>query len=543
MVVLDWAYMQHFSLFRTLAHKRWSERLGPTTEPFGGVALQLGVSVLSTAFITGVGRLFEAQLHLPGVVMLFFLGVVLCAYGSGVYASGLSALLSVGAFNYFFVEPRHSLLVDAAESWLTLAGLLFLSALISSLTLRLQMATQRAQWQQTQSEQARQLLEFLIGLDARETMLQVAANLMSELLGGAVQVLSPGPDSAQRLAAQGTPFEVDHRLLNWVLANGAMAGWGTVREGHRPYVCVPVESPATQACVLCFQPHPQQAFGVAPSRQALLDTLRILCQQLGLALQRERAIRDAREAWTAKEQESLRNTFLTSVAHDLRTPLASILAAATALKSTQHGHSGEHATRLLEAIGTEVRQMAKITDNVLTMVRLTESHESPLRADWESLEEIIGDVVSRHRQRDFLHVPLTIRTQVPADLPLVRVDGPLISQFIDNVLDNAARHAPQGQVDIRVRSQGENLVLDVEDNGPGFPSALSGLLTARFHRGDDVSDRRGFGLGLTICQAIAQAHQGELTLAGRLDGKTGARVSLTLGFPRQPTLQTLEMPT
>lgn len=533
--------MQHFLRFRTLAHRHWSDRLGPATEPFGGVALQVGVSVLSTAFITCVGRFFEAQLHLPGVVMLFFLGVVLCAYGSGVYASGLSALLSVGAFNYFFVAPRHSLLVDATESWLTLAGLLFLSALVSSLTLRLQMATHRAQWQQTQSEQARQLLEFLIGLDSRETMLQVAADRMSILLKGVVQVLSTDTEGANQLVSYGTVFDVDHNVINEVLARGHVIGWGTTHEGHLPYVCVPIEWPPSQPCVLCFEPDLQQTSAVAPSRQALIDTLHILCQQLGLALQRERAIRDAREAWKAKEQESLRNTFLTSVAHDLRTPLASILAAATALKSTQQGIHGEHAPRLLEAIGTEVRQMAKITDNVLTMVRLTENHESSLRADWESLEEIIGDVVSRHRQRDFLHVPLTIRTHVPTDLPLLRVDGPLISQFMDNVLDNAARHAPKGQVDIRVRLEGNHLVLDVEDTGPGFPSALPGLLTARFHRGDDVSDQRGFGLGLTICQAIAQAHQGTLTLAGRLDGQAGARVSLTLSFPLQPALQTLEM--
>jgi two-component system, OmpR family, sensor histidine kinase KdpD len=117
--------------------------------------------------------------------------------------------------------------------------------------------------------------------------------------------------------------------------------------------------------------------------------------------------------------------------------------------------------------------MAKITDNVLTMVRLTEGPDSPLRADWESLEEIIGDVVSRHRQRDFMNVPLSIRTHVPADLPLVWVDGPLISQFLDNVLDNAARHAPQGVVDIRVRTSEEGWVLDVEDAWPGFLSALA----------------------------------------------------------------------
>jgi two-component system sensor histidine kinase KdpD len=168
------------------------------------------------------------------------------------------------------------------------------------------------------------------------------------------------------------------------------------------------------------------------------------------------------------------------------------------------------------------------------MVRLTEAHESPLRADWESLEEIIGDVVSRHRQREFMGGPVSIQTHVPADLPLVWVDGPLISQWLDNVLDNADRYAPQGTVDIGVRVLGERWALDVEDHGPGFSDALPGLLTARFHRGDDVSDRRGFGLGLTICQAIAQAHGAELALSARLDGQPGARVSLTLAFPLQP---------
>jgi K+-sensing histidine kinase KdpD len=117
----------------------------------------------------------------------------------------------------------------------------------------------------------------------------------------------------------------------------------------------------------------------------------------------------------------------------------------------------------------------------------------------------------------------------------VWVDGPLISQWLDNVLDNAARYAPKGLVDIRVRVLGDRWALDVEDHGPGFSDALPGLLTARFHRGDDVSDRRGFGLGLTICQAIAHAHGAALALSARLDGQPGARVSLTLDFPDQPT--------
>jgi two-component system, OmpR family, sensor histidine kinase KdpD len=507
-------------------------RWGPTTEPFGSVPLQLGVAIGSVGLITVLARGLEDWLHLPGVAMLFFLGVVLCAYGSGVFASGLSALLSVGAFNYFFVEPRHSLLVDATESWLTLAGLLCLSALVSSLTLRLQMATRRAQWQQAQSDQARDLLEALMGLDSRQAMLAVAAQRVGQWLKGSVSLWVAQSPSMSLAAEYGHAFDVNPQVLNGVLAQGAMVGWATEHASDAPYVCVPVETSPAHACVLCFLPEPEEGTSLVPAER--LDSLRMQCQQLRLALQRERALRDAQDAWTAKEQESLRNTFLTSVAHDLRTPLASILAAATALKSDQLALGSTQAPRLLEAIGSEVRQMAKITDNVLTMVRLTEAHESPLRADWESLEEIIGDVVSRHRQRDFMDGPVVIQTHVPADLPLVWVDGPLISQWLDNVLDNAARHAPRQVVDIGVRVLGDRWALDVEDHGPGFSDALPGLLTARFHRGDDVGDRRGFGLGLTICQAIAQAHGAELCLSGRLDGQSGARASLILAFPIQP---------
>ena len=515
------------------APRQWGERWGPATEPFGGVPLQIGVAIFSVVLITLMGRAFETWLHLPGVVMLFFLGVVLCAYGSGVFASGLSALLSVGAFNYFFVEPRHSLLVDATESWLTLAGLLFLSALVSSLTLRLQMATRRAQWQQSQSDQARDMLQALIGLASREAMLKEAAQRVSRWLHGSVKVWTAQREGMTLVAEHGLPFEVDSWVLDRVVRHATMAGWGVEPAQEVPYVCVPVEPSLEHACVLCFMPHAVEGSSHEP--KDVLDSLHILCQQLGLAMQRERALRDAQDAWTAKEQESLRNTFLTSVAHDLRTPLASILAAATALKSDQMAVGSAQAPRLLDAIGSEVRQMAKITDNVLTMVRLTEAHESPLRADWESLEEIIGDVVSRHRQRDFMDGPIAIQTHVPADLPLVWVDGPLISQWLDNVLDNAARYASQGVVDIRVRVLGDQWALDVEDHGPGFSDTLPGLLTARFHRGDDVSDRRGFGLGLTICQAIAQAHGADLHLSGRLDGQRGAHVSMTLAFPHQPT--------
>lgn len=351
--------------------KPWSDWLAPAAEPFAHPLRQVAVAVLTTGLVLLLGRGLEPGLHQTGVVMLLFMAVVLCAYGSGVYASGLCALLSVGGFNYFFVAPRHSMRVDAPESWLTLAGLLLLSALVSSLTFRLQ-----------------------------------------------------------------------------------------------------------------------------------------------------RAMQKAREALSAREREALRSTFLTSIAHDLRSPLASILAATASLKA------GAPAAPLLGLVEREVRHMADIADNVLTLVRLGETQDNPLRADWQSLEEIIGSALNRHRQRPQGERVVRIATRVPAALPWVWADGPLLSQWLDNLLENAVRHAPGSQVEVGVEQQGQALVMHVQDNGPGYPRPWTGLATARLTRGDRQPGRSGLGLGLAICQAIADAHQAPFELGARLDGQPGARASI-----------------
>jgi two-component system, OmpR family, sensor histidine kinase KdpD len=503
--------------------ERWSRYWQPAHEPFGGVARQVVVAVLTTTGITLLARGMEPWLHLPGVVMLFFLAVVLSAYGSGVYASGLCAILSVGAFNYFFVEPRHSLLVDAPESWLTLAGLLMLSALVSSLTLRLQMATRHARAQQQQAEQARQMLERLVGLDSRDEMLRVACSRMGHALDADIQMLEPQAVATWTLhTAYGERWVLDQVVIAETSRQGRPSPW--IHELVPPYVCMPLEPAPGPGLVLSARPRWRLSATASGYPSDWMDVLRVLSQQLGLALQRERATRQAQEARTAKEREALRNTFLTSVAHDLRSPLASILAATSSMKTAP---AGQHPA-LLDLVEREVRHMSNITDNVLTLVRLTDAPDTPLLADWESLEEIIGSVLVRHRQRHLHAHPMQVTTRVPSGLPWVWVDGPLLSQWLDNLLDNAARYAPGSSVEVMVERQGQGLVLHVQDRGGGYPLPWTGLLTARFVRGDQQSPGSGFGLGLSICQAIADAHHARFELGVRTDGLSGARASIWL---------------
>ncbi len=232
------------------------------------------------------------------------------------------------------------------------------------------------------------------------------------------------------------------------------------------------------------------------------------------------------------ETERIRNALLSSISHDLRTPLAVIAGASSSLAEGGERMAVDERRALAQSIFRESQEMSELVAKVLQMTRL-ESGGLTLERDWCSIGEIAASVLRRLKPRLAEHM---VMVDLPPDLPLARVDGALIEQALANLLENAARHTPPRTL-IRLRAQvgdGE-LTVSVEDFGPGLPEGSLERLFDKFHPGR----RGGVGLGLAICRAIVTLHGGRIW-AERLPGVgTAFRFSLALETPPEMPVEAL----
>lgn len=509
--------------------------LTPSIAPLDRLPFQVFFALILIAIATAIAFILEPALHLSGIVSIYFLVVVVSAYWGGVYAAGFSVILAVSLLNFFFIEPRHTLFVETVQSWATLAGLLIVSTLMTSLTFHIQRAREMADQERLRSNAARDMLEKLVSLDTAHDIQIAGCEEVFNQLGLPTQVVELRGEGFTCIMASGVPFNIDESAIRFALARELAIGPCSGELQDKFFWCVPLIRPSGFPCaiVVCCESHISRT---SHEPHSFLDTsfhfLLLLAQQINLALNHEQSLRREMQAIRDKEEESLRNTLLASVAHDLRNPLSSILGAATSLMSTEVDLSKSKRDRLLSSIRDEALQISKVTDNVLTMVRL-QVGTNALKADWQSIEEIVGGVVSRHRRRDGI-ARLDIRTRIESDLPLVWGDAALLSQMLDNLLDNAQKYvSDDALVMISAAVDDEFVELVVEDFGNGFPSPVVGRLSEKFARGSETNEKPGLGLGLAICESIIQAHRGELILENRLSGGSGAVVRVRVPTERK----------
>ena len=233
------------------------------------------------------------------------------------------------------------------------------------------------------------------------------------------------------------------------------------------------------------------------------------------------------------ETERIRGTLLASISHDLRTPLAVLAGASSGLAESGERMSAEERTALAQSLYRQARDMSDLVAKVLQMTRL-ESGAIELTREWVALSEIAEAVIGRLGERLATH---RLIVELPADLPLVRVDAMLIEQALGNLLENAARHTPSDTlVRLRAERAGAELVVSVEDFGPGLPEVELERVFAKFSHAGGESTAGGIGLGLAICRAIVRLHGGRAWAEQMSGGFTAFRFSLPLEpAPAAPT--------
>jgi two-component system sensor histidine kinase KdpD len=491
------------------------------TESLVGAAFRAAGIVTVT---TGLAALARALLQVEDVEMVFLLGVMATALLSGRRAAIVAAALSVAVFNFLFVPPFYTLDVADPRYITTFATMFVVSLVIGTLVLRL-----------------REQREAALGRERRMSALHAASRDLSTAVDVRDIATAACRGAAKALAAEAVWFDVSaggavtplvaeppssgagadaEDVARLVASCGEPAGVGTDRIGDEPVLCVPVRSFGGPAAVLAVRP-PE---GSVPTRNQR-ELLEALAQGAALALDRVRHSDDARRAASDADREALRSQLLSSVSHDLRTPLATITGAATALRE---GPDLDPDTRreLTESIVDEAERLERLVANLLDMTRLDQGAVVP-RRDWVPADEVVGSALTR---LDRMLAGRRVRTELDPHLPLLSVDPVLLEQLFVNLLENAIKYTPPGsEIAVTANVVGESIQLDVSDRGPGIPTGDEERIFERFHRGDAPAVR-GFGLGLPIARAIARAHGGQLTAATRDGG--GAVFRLALPLPR-----------
>lgn len=486
------------------------------------------IGVLVWLLAWAVLLVFRQSDDLLNLTMVLVLASALSALWLPPAVSLSASLVSSMVFNFMFVQPRgqfaHSLDEHHEFVLITVGALSWIIAWL--------MAGQRELAAQERiyalrAEQLQSLGDRLRDADDPRDVAPHLQTALALLLGHPVALwVQPGPEDpmGDGLWLGSVVDEQRNKLLN-------CARDGAGQTADPDAWCLPLRGR-------------RAGFGAVhlslPQREAVLSLhshAQAMCDQMGLALERQVATHAAAVAQQEAHAQQLRSTLLTAISHDYRTPLSTILGAASSLKDQADRLKPGQRQHLLDVIVDEVQQLACVTNNTLQIARL-DSPGVSLHLDWESAEEMIGTVLRRARQRDPTQV---IHARVEEGLPLLRCDAVLMVQLLDNLVDNAFKHGGADEpVEIVATREADRLLLAVRDRGPGVPTAWRERVFDIFARVGQAGDatpksdqmvRRGAGLGLAVCRIIARVHGGELTLRARLGGGSSLECRLPLEPP------------
>jgi two-component system sensor histidine kinase KdpD len=463
------------------------------------------------------------QMDLPNIVMIYLAGATIAGLWLGRGPSACIALVNAVAFDFFFVPPRYAFGFGSVQYLITFGVMLCTALLISTLTDRVRRQTRIAGARERRTALLYAMSRELAASRGRDDMARVAVRHVAEVFQCQAVVLLPDAHGQLSLPHH-PPLDASFRkpdlaVAQWVADHGSRAGLGCNTLPNARGLYIPLGSAAPAAGVLAVLPI-RSGRVLPPEQGHLLDTF---AAQIALALERARLAETAEASSLAAERESLRNTLLASISHDLRTPLSVIAGAASAL--SQQGGRIDESVRLdlARSIETKAREMAELVGNVLELMRW-QSGQHDLRRDWQTVDDLIGAAL---RQLEDKLGSRGLELRLPADLPPVHVDAQLIVQLFVNLLDNVAKYTPEGShVTIEASLDGDLVRIAVEDDGPGLPPGDPERLFEKFQRGKGEGPVTGVGLGLAICRAIVQAHGGEIAARHRQGG--GACFTLTL---------------
>jgi two-component system sensor histidine kinase KdpD len=471
-------------------------------------------TLVITGATTGLAGLAHKRLEPSNNVMIFLLGIAFVATRFGPRQAVLASILSVAALDFFFVQPYYQFAVSDTQYIFTFIVMLVVALLICNLTQRLRLQAAAAQERERRTAALYAFSRELSKIWGAREIGDVATEKIGEVFEGEVAVMLQGEDGTlSAIRHSRSNFEAESResaVAQWTFEHAEQAGQGTATLPGSQGLYLPLKAARGTVGVLCLR----RSRSDQPTDPRQTQLLEAFASQLAVAVERSILARESHEAQLRAEKEKLRSSLLSSVSHDLRTPLTSIEGAASALVDDPH-LPAEARSELARTIQEESQRLNRLVRNLLNMTRL-ESGGIRLRREWQSLEELIGSALERTRPQLGAR---TVRTSMPDDLPFVDVDGILVEQVLVNLLENAARHTPEdSDIEITVSAAGQTVRLEVADRGPGVPEGEEERVFDKFYRSSKATGGAGAGLGLAICRAVMQAHGGRIWVKNRTGG-------------------------
>ncbi|MBV9580139.1 MAG: DUF4118 domain-containing protein [Chloroflexi bacterium] len=483
------------------------------------------------------------QVSLANSSMLYLLAVMASAVAFGRGPAIFASVVAFLVFDWFFVTPQHQLTVTDPGEWVSLLFFLLTAIVTGQLA-----AGQRARAQEAQQREREAVVLYdvvrLLGEGSSDQVLRSVAERLREELrvkGVGIELWQPGES------------------VTWVAAGDpdALAGVRGPRDAARVMQSGPAPSPDDHAApgrwvrVVSPTPRPTASEDVhlVPVRVSdkrvgallLVGTsddfdvaddrlVSAAAAQIGQAHERARLREEATEAEILRRTDALRAALLNAVSHDLRTPLATIMASAGSLRQEDVNWTEQERQEFAQAIEEEAAHLNRLVSNLLDLSRIEGGSLQPNKS-WQQLDTVVDDVVDRLKPVTRAHV---VHVEISREVPPLWFDPVEIGEVIYNLMENAAKYSPPGtQIDLIVGLRASEATVSVQDRGPGVPSAAVPHLFDPFYRAlDRSSPRRGLGLGLAIVKGLVEAHGGRVWVENRAEG--GARFTFTLPLTDVP---------
>ncbi len=482
---------------------------------------------ISTAFVAaalGVALLISQYVDLDNISLVFLAAVLASAVRYGAGPSVFAALLSVLAYNFFFLPPLYTFTIADPANVVALFFFMIVALLTSSLTARTRTQAVIAQKEAKTTGELYAFSKKLAGIAKLDDLLWATAHQIALMLKVEVVILTAAGDSIAVRAGFPPEDELDDADLaaaRWCWDHNQPAGRGsdTLPGGKRLFL--PLRTGRGVVGVLGInRKAPGPLF--TPAERRLLDAL---ADQAAVAIERTQLAEDIDEARVLAETERLRSALLTSISHDLRTPLASIIGTITSLRSFGKLYDENTRDEMLATAQEEGERLNRFVANLLDMTRI-DSGAIELRREMIDLSDVVGSSLQRCGKVLADH---RVAVTLAPDLPMFPLDFVLMEQVLVNLLDNAAKYAPGGTtIEIDGRRENGNVVMEVRDEGPGIPHDDLERIFDKFYRvrsGD--RQRAGTGLGLAICRGFIEAQGGTIAAANRVD-RSGAVFTIRL---------------
>ena len=506
------------------------------SEPKGSVQVAGGVEFSVTPYIAsfaitavalGCGLVLHRLLDVENIGIVFLMGVLTSALWYGLTPAIFTSIVGALAFNFFFLPPIYTFTIADPESIVSFVFFLIVAGIASNLTARVRGQALAARQRARMTEDLYLFSKKLAGTATLDDVLWATAFQIASMLK--VRVVLLLPESGTITVKAGYPPEdtldqADIAAAKWAWQNDRPAGRGADTLPGAKRLFMPLRTARGAIGVVGIDDDRQGPL-LTPERRRLIDAL---TDQAALAIERVNLVEDLDNAKLAAEADRLRSALLTSISHDLKTPLASIMGAADTLREFADALEQPAKEDLLATILDESERLNRFIANLLDMTKLESGAIEP-NFGMHELDDIVGAALSRARKILAHH---RVDVDLPSDLPMVRVDPVVFEQVLFNLFDNAGKYAePNTTIRIQAFSDERAVTLQILDEGPGIAKEDLERVFGKFTRarkGDSV--RAGTGLGLAICRGFVEAMGGRIAAGTRTD-RTGAVFTIRMPHP------------